>query len=360
MVRKCCIGFGLFAFMCMAVSSCLTHRRLTHYPLEVPLFFPPLPDGNKVDVTYEAAELGRHLFYDPILSADSTVSCASCHRQEVAFSDAPNRFSKGIYGQLTQRNTMPLYNLVWNTSLFWDGKAASIESQVFHPVSAHNEMALRWTKAEERINDSEFYRKRFRKVYGNITIDSTLIANTIAQFERTLVSNNSKYDRVLRGEDYFSDEELAGFVLMNDQTKGDCLHCHTTDADALGTTGRFSNNGLEAVYAVAGYTDKGRGGITGVEKDMGLFRIPSLRNVALTAPYMHDGRFATLDEVLDFYSDSVHASLNIDPVMASAHRGGVYLSEKEKGQIKIFLLTFTDSVFIANPAFSNPFLLDEF
>ncbi|MEM9024153.1 MAG: cytochrome c peroxidase [Bacteroidota bacterium] len=321
-------------------------------------FFPPLPETSNAP-TVEGAKLGRFLFYDPILSADRTVSCASCHRQEVAFSDAPQRFSRGIHGDTLARNTMPLFNLGWYPALFWDGRATSIEEQVFHPVRDHKEMDLDWPLAVERIRASTFYQNRFRMAFGTETIDSTLIANAIAQFERTLISKDSKYDRALRGEAHLTREEYEGFVLMNDQSKGDCLHCHTTDSDALGTTARFSNNGLEAATGPQEYADQGKAAVTGKPEDVGRFRIPSLRNVAVTAPYMHDGRFETLEEVVDFYSEGVRNSYNVDPKMASAHRGGVRLTTAEKAHIVAFLHALTDSVFLSNPEFGNPFVGDD-
>ncbi|MCB0807098.1 MAG: hypothetical protein KDC05_14975 [Bacteroidales bacterium] len=317
-------------------------------------FFPPMPHTYN-SPTFEGAELGRFLFYDPVLSADSTVSCASCHDQRSAFTDSPNRFSKGISGAKMKRNTPPLFNLAWNSAFFWDGRAASIEDQVLHAVRAHDEMNLNWNEAAERISLSEFYRSKFSQVFGDLKIDSILIARAIGQFERTLISSNSKYDRVLRGEDYFTHEEYEGFVILNDQSKGDCLHCHVTDANALGTTGGFSNNGIENASEPSDFPDPGKGAITGNESELGWFKIPSLRNIAVTAPYMHDGRFETLEEVLDFYSVGVHQSINIDPKMQFAHQGGVKLNEDEKRYVIAFLKTLTDSTFIMNPEFGNPF-----
>jgi cytochrome c peroxidase len=183
-----------------------------------------------------------------------------------------------------------------------------------------------------------------------------LIAHAIAQFERTLISHNSKYDRVLRREAYLTPEEYQGFVLVNDQTKGDCLHCHTTDADALGTTTRFSNNGLDDARQPSDYSDPGKGAITGATTDYGYFRIPSLRNLAFTAPYMHDGRFSTIQEVMDFYSNGVSQNYNIDSKMEYAHQGGVLLTADEKRKVVAFLLTMNDSTFTTNPDFGNPFL----
>jgi cytochrome c peroxidase len=334
-------------------AAFVTDFQNTPYPYPHLLYFPKmLPTDNFP--TIEGVELGRFLFYDPILSKDSTFSCSSCHQQKYAFSDAPKAFSKGVNGELGQRNTMPLFNLLWYPSFFWDGSATSLETQVFHPVRAHAEMDLSWQTATERIKNSNFYLPKFAAAFGNQPIDSVLIAKAIAQFERTLISHNSKYDQVLRGEAYFTAQEYKGFELVNDQTKGNCLHCHTTDANALGTTTGFSNNGLDNYSKPSEFRDKGRGKTTGKQSDIGLFKIPSLRNVAVTAPYMHDGRFQSLEEVLDFYSRGVQSSLNIDSKMEIGHRADFNLTDAENAAILAFLHTLTDSVFLNNPAFSKP------
>lgn len=336
-----------------------TEWKPTPYSFPKLRFFPAMPTAANNPVTEEGVTLGRFLFYDPILSLDSTISCASCHQQAAAFSNAPLVFSKGINQIEGKRNASPLFNLAWYPKLFWDGRAASIEEQVFHPVRAHDEMNLTWAVATTRIQQSAFYLPLFKKAFNTTEIDSQLIAKAIAQFERTLLSYNSKYDQVLRNEAYFTEDELEGFILVNEMDQGDCLHCHTTDANALGTTGQFSNNGLDAITDANNYTDKGLGGITGKAKDNGKFKIPSLRNIALTAPYMHDGRFQTLEEVLEFYSEGVHFAANVDSKMGSAQHGGVHLSQEKQQQIIAFLHTLTDSSFIQNPAFSNPFLSED-
>ncbi|MBC8172325.1 MAG: cytochrome-c peroxidase [Chitinophagales bacterium] len=347
----------LFLFVCIAAFT--GEQTARPYTFPVLKFFPKMPVSETNPVTIEGATLGRYLFYDSILSAHYTFSCASCHKQEYAFSDAPNRYSIGITGEFQSRNTMPLFNLAWYPSFFWDGKAKTIEEQIFHPVRAGNEMQLNWKEAEKRINASNFYRDKFYTAFGNEKIDSVLITKAIAQFLRTLISYNSKYDKVLRGEATFTQDEKDGFVLMNDMTKGDCLHCHTTDANALGTTLKFSNNGLDKIYSADDYTDKGRGVITGNKKENGLFKIPSLRNVAFTAPYMHDGRFGSLEEVVDFYSEGVNACTNIDSKMGFAHQHGNKLSCEEQEKIIAFLLTLSDSVFTSEQDFGNPFIRND-
>ncbi len=338
----------------LAVLPVYSGGDRTPYPMPRLPFFPGMPYTDNPP-TVAGARLGRFLFYDSMLSADGSFSCASCHRQEAAFSDGPRRFSVGLYGDTMARNTMPLFNLAWYPALFWDGRAASLEEQVFHPVRAREEMNLAWSEAARRVRASAFYRPLFRAAFGDVRVDSLSIARAIAQFERTLISCNARYDRVFRGEAWFTAEEYRGFVLMNDQTRGDCLHCHTTDADALGTTARFGNNGLDAVADDAPFPDPGMGAVTGRAGDEGRFRIPSLRNLAFTAPYMHDGRFATLDEVISFYSDGVHPSRTLDAKMQYARRGSMKLTGYERSCIKAFLLTLSDSSFVADPAFGNPF-----
>lgn len=317
-------------------------------------FFPAMPAAADNAVTDEGVALGRFLFYDPVLSADSSMACASCHRQEAAFSDGPFTFSKGINGEVQKRNTLPLFNLAWYPALFWDGRAARLETQVFEPVRAHNEMNLSWKLAAKRIGRQAFYQQQFRAAFGNAPIDSVHIAKAIAQFERTLLSYRSKYDLAITNRAEFTPDERAGFELANDMTKGDCLHCHTTDADALGTTGQFSNNGLEAVFTKTGYADNSRGKVTGNAYDNGKFKTPSLRNLAFTAPYMHDGRFATLAEVVAFYSTGVHASANVDGRMGTVKQGGAQLTAVQQRQLVAFLLTLSDSSFVHDPAFAQP------
>ncbi|MEO6302888.1 MAG: cytochrome c peroxidase [Bacteroidia bacterium] len=318
-------------------------------------YFPVMPVSASNSVTINGVELGRYLFYDPILSFDSSISCASCHKQEFAFSDSPNQFSKGIYQQLQNRNTMPLFNLAWYPNLFWDGRAETIEQQVFHPVRDKKEMSINWKEAEKKIKRNKFYKKLFNKTFGKIEIDSNLISKAIAQFERTLISYNAKYDKVLRHEAKFTMEELEGLELLNDMTKGNCLHCHTTDANGLGTTGEFSNNGLDEVSNSLDFKDIGRAKTTKKDVDIGKFKIPSLRNLLFTAPYMHDGRFKTLEEIVNFYSEGLKISPTIDSKMEFAHNRGSKFTNLEKKKIIAFLKTLSDSSFIKDKRFSNPF-----
>jgi len=350
--KKLYLLVGVFSII--VFYSFIGNGKGLPYPIPELKLFPPLPYTDNIP-TVKGVELGRFLFYDTILSIDSSFSCGSCHIQKFAFSDSPNQFSSGINGKKMDRNTPPLFNLPWYSSLFWDGKAKSIEEQVFHPVAAHDEMNLDWKTATKRIQSSRFYRKKFSEVFGQQTIDSILIAKAIGQFERILISNNSKYDKVINGDDYFTKDEYTGFVIINEQNRGDCLHCHTTDADALGTNTLFSNNGLDNFSSPKDYIDKGKATITKNDNDLGWFKIPSLRNIEVTGPYMHDGRFQTLEEVIDFYSEGVKMSYNIDSKMGYAHQGGVQLNDLEKKQVIAFLKTLTDTAFLTNPEFSNPY-----
>jgi cytochrome c peroxidase len=343
-------------FVCLTAAGFRVNYTDEPYKVSVPAYFPEMPTSGSNHLTRKGVSLGRFLFYDPILSKDSNLSCASCHKQAAAFSDAPNAFSTGSAGALQKRNTPAIFNLAWYPALFWDGRAGSIELQVFQPVRHHDEMNLEWTLAAQRIKRSKFYLDRFFEAFGERQIDSSLIANAIAQFERTIISCSSKYDRVLQRKAVFTKEEADGFVLVNDMVKAGCLHCHTTDADPLGTTSEFSNNGLDPVLDPAKYKDIGRGGVTSNVGDNGKFRIPSLRNIALTPPYMHDGRFKTLDEVIDFYSERVNPCVNIDSKMEFARRGGAHLTADQKRQIIAFLHTLTDSALITDKKYSNPFV----
>ncbi len=345
----------VFIIATVMLLSFKNEKKPTPYIFPKPVYFPPMPLSPTNSVTNEGVELGRFLFYDPILSDNGKISCSSCHKQVFAFSDSPNQFSKDNNDELMNRNTLPLFNLAWYTSLFWDGRASTLENQVFHPIKMKNEMNQSWKKIIMKLNKSRFYLLKFRKAFGNAPIDSNLVTKAIAQFERTLLSYNSKFDKTLLGIAKLSKDELEGYELMNDMTKGNCMHCHTTDANVLTTIVGFSNNGLDSVSDYLKYKDKGLGGVTMLKADCGKFKIPSLRNVALTAPYMHDGRFKTLEEVLNFYNTEVKNTINLDSKMDLVHQGGSKLTSYEKKKIISFLKALTDSTFITNKAFSNPF-----
>jgi cytochrome c peroxidase len=340
----------------MVLYSCKRDAQLepdkpTPYVLELPQGFPQpvIPPDNPL--TVEGVELGRHLFYEKMLSDDNTMSCATCHQQQFNFSD-PQRFSKGITGAEGTRNSMVLTNLAYQTSFFWDGRAQSLEQQIFEPVRNPIEMNTTWHEVERKLNESPKYRKMFFQAFGTYNIDSVLVSKAIAQFLRTLISANSKFDKYLRGEVVLTQQEFSGMELFmrdkqpNFMSGADCFHCHNKP---LFMSNFFSNNGLDATFS-----DLGRGGVTGNAADMGRFRIPTLRNIEVSGPYMHDGRFNTLDEVINHYSEGLVNSATIDPLMKFVNDGGVLLTNPEKAQLKAFLLTLTDHEFLTNPKFSNP------
>lgn len=323
----------------------------TPYNLEIPPLFeqlliePQVPSNNPL--TVEGVALGKKLFFDRKLSGDNTQSCASCHNPRNAFTDN-NQFSLGIDGNPGFRNSMPLFNLAWNFGdrFAWDGKELGLERQALEPVVNPIEMHSNWTEVAEKLTQDPEYPALFLQAFGSSVIDSTQITKAIAQFERTLISGNSKFDQYLLGNATLSAQELNGFNVFMSEEKGDCFHCHGSDANPLWTNNQFHNNGLDDVF-----TDLGLGAVTGDPNDNAKFRTPSLRNLAFTAPYMHDGRFATLEEVINFYSEGLKMSPTIDPLMKSAPQGGVQLSDQDKADLKAFLLTLSDNNFINNPDF---------
>lgn len=326
----------------------------TPSPLQIPQLFedliiaPVLPIDNPQ--TEEGIVLGKKLFFDPILSADNTQSCASCHSPQNAFTDSA-RFSIGIDGLAGNRNSMPLFNMAWNYDelFFWDGRAFSLEHQALEPVTNPIEMHNTWETVVSRLQQSNEYPELFQAAFGDSPITKELTTKAIAQFERTLISANSKFDRYLLGEATLTPQEQNGLNVFMDETRGDCFHCHGNPNNPLWTDNIFHNNGLDATFA-----DLGLGEISGDPADNGKFKSPSLRNLAFSAPYMHDGRFNTLDEVINHYSEGLQDSPTIDPLMKKVDEGGVHLTPQDKQDLKAFLLSLSDPSFINNPDFQIP------
>lgn len=321
--------------------------------LEIPELFqqkliaPVIPTNNPL--TKEGIALGKKLFFDSILSKDNTQSCASCHDPKNAFTD-DTRFSEGIDGKFGTRNSMPLFNLAWNFDerFMWDGKELSIERQAFSPVRNPIEMHSDWKNVAKKLQEHTEYPTLFKQAFGASKIDSSLVTKAIAQFERTLISGNSKFDQYLLGKVELTPEEQNGFNVFMEETRGDCFHCHGSDNNPLWTDNKFHNNGLDETF-----TDLGLGAVTGDPNDNGKFRSPSLRNLKFTAPYMHDGRFATLEEVINHYSEGLKQSSTVDPLMKKVKQGGVQLSDKDKADLKAFLLSLSDTNFVNNPNFQQ-------
>ncbi|WP_082830786.1 cytochrome-c peroxidase [Cochleicola gelatinilyticus] len=353
-------GIWSIFFMAGCLFSCSddTPQNEGYIPtpldLNTPEFFdnsilpPVIPQDNPQ--TVEGVALGKKLFFDPILSGDKTLNCAGCHQPEHAFSD-PRQFSVGISGEEGFRNAMPLHNLAYNfrEKFNWDGSANSLEEQMFGPVTNPIEMNNTWSNVEATLQESSTYPRLFLEAFGTERIDSTLVTKAISQFIRTLISGNSKFDRYLNNEISLTPQEENGLNVFLDESRGDCFHCHGLPSTPLWTDNAFHNNGLDEVI-----TDRGLGNVTGDPRDFGLFRSPSLRNLAYTAPYMHDGRFGTLEEVIDHYSEGLVYSETIDPLMKKVSEGGVGLTESDKADLKAFLLSLSDPSFISNPDFQRP------
>lgn len=313
--------------------------------IQAPFGFPQLIIPQNNPTTLEGVALGRKLFYDPILSGNNAMSCASCHAQNFGFTDHENALSTGIDGIAGTRNSMPLFNLAWAPALLWDGGAADLESQVLAPITSPIEMHEDLANALDELNAHNEYPTLFERAFGTPKATSFLVMKAISQFERTLISADSKYDRYLRGDAQFSEQEIRGMNLFSDMSKGDCNHCHTLGG--LFTDFAYRNTGLDFDYA-----DQGRYLITLNESDKGKFKTPTLRNIALTAPYMHDGRFTTLMECVQHYNTGFVVTPNLDPALAFVQQGR--MTHQEMEDIVAFLHTLTDSSFIGNPAFSAP------
>ncbi len=352
----CWLSISLVIFSCRKDN---TRYLPTPYNLEIPSHFPDMIIPADNPMTVEGVELGRFLFYEKRLSGDNTQSCASCHLPSASFSD-PNQYSTGIDGIQGTRHSMALVNLGWEDFFFWDGRKTTLETQILEPVPNPIEMHQSWKRTVEKLNADVTYRNRFFKAFGEEGIDSTKATKAIAQFIRTLISGESKFDVMYKYENNLSlnsseqailqtvdVEEWAGYDLFKSLNGADCFHCHN---GPLMRVKKFSNNGLMP----NSFDDKGRAGVTNNPEDNYKFKVPTLRNIALTAPYMHDGRFATLDEVIEHYSSGIHMSPTIDPLIEFGSQGGVQLDAQEKYLLKKFLLTLTDQKFVTNPNFQDP------
>ena len=304
------------------------------------------PDDNPV--TSEGALLGRVLFYDKKLSANYTISCASCHQQENGFSD-PGTISGGFDGRFTERNSMGLANSQFygHASFFWDERAATLEDQVLEPIENEVEMGLTLEEAVNRVASYSYYEQLFIDAFGDAEVTRERMALALAQFVRSIVSTESKYDEgEANGFAEFTAKELQGRQLFNGRAR--CATCHS-GPNFVGT--RIENNGVEYPYV-----DEGVGAVTGRDRDLGKFKMSSLRNIELTAPYMHDGRFATLAEVVEHYNCGVVDNPNLGAPLRDAD--GVRqlnLTESEKAALVAFMLTLTDENSRTNSKWSDPF-----
>ncbi len=322
----------------------------TPYLLQLPAWvydslFPPFLPGNN-PMTVEGVALGRLLFHEKALSDDLSMSCASCHLQQHAFSD-PLTFSIGTDGSLGTRNAMAIVNLAWDEHFFWDGRSHSLEQQAFLPVTDPAEMRNSWPVVEQRLREHPTYPELFSKAFGSPDIDSLRIVQAIAQFERTLLSFNSRFDQFYYGGDSLAmtEPEQRGMEVFF--RSGHCIDCHRPP---LFADHGLRNNGLDLVP-----TDPGLGGITGQAWDVGAFKVPTLRNIAQSAPYMHDGRFNTLEEVVHFYAEDVEVNTPyLDNHMFPWVEGLVNLSLQDREDLVAFMNALTDMPFLLDPEHSDP------
>lgn len=365
--------------LCLAIllNSCgekepqQTEWAATPYELPIPKYFPTMlniPDDNPL--TVEGITLGRYLFYDGRLSGrtehDSLMSCGSCHVQANSFKPGISNPAftdgrpAGLTGKLTRHAALPLINLVWNSNGYtWNGAVyltnpneakRNIEDLILMSINNPAELAGDTTKVVNLIQNTPGYPDLFYKAFGSSKVTIRNISKAIAQFVRTLVSSDSRFDQYMRGDLQLTTEELEGFVLFTTEEGGDCFHCHGSSGNPLFTTNLFYNNGKDTVFN----TGDDRFSITGNPSDIGAYKATTMRNVAVTGPYMHDGRFKTLDEVIEQYSHHVKRSDNISPLMHHVNEGGVQLTPLEKVYLKAFLQSLTDETFLNNTEYSAP------
>jgi len=337
-------GIVLVALLCSCGGETYTPEP---YTITKPYGFQEMNIPADNPMTVEGVELGRMLFYDPLLSKNDLQSCGSCHNQQLGFTDGA-RFSTGVDGLEGARSSMALINLGWETKYFWDGRAGSLEEQIFGPVTNPLEMHTTWPEVEAKLNAHPQYPDLFHNAFGIDHVDSVHVSKAIAQFLRTMISGNSKFDKYRRGEATLTASELSGLDIFTSE-RGDCFHCHAFDGDGTFTDHTFKNNGLDTD---AEMTDPGLQQATGNPSDRGKFKVPTLRNIELTAPYMHDGRFATLEEVVNHYDLGGKPSATVDPLMKHVNEG-LNLTLQERTDLVNFLKTLTDEEFVTNPAFSE-------
>jgi cytochrome c peroxidase len=308
---------------------------------KVPQGWPvPVYDFNSNRLSVAKVFLGRVLFYDPVLSSDSSISCASCHSQYTAFAHVDHDLSHGIRDQIGNRNAPTLQNLAWSKSFMWDGAIHHLDMQALAPIANAKEMDEKFDHVIEKINTSALYKKLFYNAFEDSTITGEHFLKAISQFMLTLVSANSNYDKMLRGTYTFTDQEQNGYAIF----KSKCASCHT---EPLFTDGKFTNNGLKIDSTL---NDLGKYTISGKERDMYVFKTPTLRNIEFSYPYMHDGRFKRLYDVLNHYTSGIVPYPNLD----SRLKNGIALLPNEKTDIIAFLLTLSDREFLFNKNFSFP------
>ncbi len=309
--------------------------------LDIPKNWPaPVYDLSRNPLTQEGIALGRKLFHDPLLSRDSTTSCASCHLSYTAFSHTDHKLSHGIHDSIGTRNAPALMNLAWSRSFMWDGAINHLDMQPLAPINHPAEMGESTQHVVFKLENSRTYRRLFAEAFGDSMILSDRLLKTLAQFQLSLVSAGSRYDRMKAGAERFSEQEQNGYLLFQ-------AHCNACHKEPLFTTGEFANNGLPPDSLLR---DGGRIRITHDLKDSLKFKIPTLRNVEYSFPYMHDGRFKRLREVIDHYAGGILPSATL----ASELREPIELTSEQRTDLVAFLLTLSDREFVMDPEHAAP------
>ncbi len=330
----------IMAAFLILIGLSFTNRLATPLYFEVPQKWPkPVYDFSKNPVTEEGFQLGRNLFYDPILSRDNTISCASCHSQANGFTHADHELSHGMEGRIGSRNSLALVNLAWSKNFMWDGAVNNLEVQPLNPITNPLEMDETLENVILKLERSPKYKAMFSKAFDDEKITSQRLLKALAQFTVMLTSSNSKYDKVMRKEQVFSKQELKGYELF----KSNCASCHK---EPLFSGDKLENNGLAVDKDL---NDLGRMKVTGKPNDKLRFKIPTLRNSRFTFPYMHDGRFKTLNDVVKHYN-----SLSTDKNLAEELITPMNLSDDDRVDLVAFLHTLTDNDFLTNKRLSFP------
>ncbi len=337
-------GLILSILSVLLVFSC--KKDEPSYEVFLPSNFPaPAYDLSQNPVTTAGFELGRKLFYDPIMSRDSTIACADCHISFSAFSHPQHATSHGIDGLFGRRNALPVQNLIWQPSYFWDGGVGQLDLIPLNAITNPVEMDESPPHVVAKLNRSKQYPALFREAFpGEDSVTGPHMLQALAQFMSMLVSANSRYDHYVRREagGDMSQQELAGLQVFQQK----CAACHATD---LFTDHSYRNNGILDNFTL----DRGRNEVSSLPEDIGKFRVPSLRNVALTGPYMHNGKFKTLEAILDHYASGVKDSPSLDPLLKQNGQLGIPLTADEKQAILAFLQTLTDQEFINDERFQK-------
>jgi len=328
----------------------------TPYALDYGTFPPPNSQVANA-LTAQKIALGRMLFYEVKLSSNLTQSCASCHRQEHAFTDTA-RFSIGAEGDLGGRQAMAIFNMAWHSNgFFWDGRSPELHDQATQPIQNPVEMNETIPSVVAKLAADKSYTNQFIRAFGDDAITEERIGAALEQFMLTFISNDSKYDRFLAGTATLTASEERGRALFfaeyneffPNESGADCAHCH---GGILFENNQYMNNGLDTE---ANFDDLGRFEETNDPMDRAKFKVTSLRNIEMTPPYMHDGRFTTLEEVIDHYNIGIEQSSTLDPALNATTATGLMLDAQEKADLVAFLKTLTDQSYLSNPDFSNPF-----